>query len=345
MASRLASSSSGPATRHGAHSLFGSASQAGFGRLPAMVVGNTGMVDALLQRQAGLPAIEPIVAGEEPLSAHGRERERAQKRRRPAHVIDRAVAARGALGARGAPLPLPLVAAHGRSRIVRASPPSAAPAPPRPRSPWRRPGRDRAASDGRHPPAMSPRPCPSARAARGRRAPICANARGAASTARAAGDHAPAGYRARISARSPGALQPGSRQSSRMMATILMRAPLLHRIVHEVGIAAQPEIDRRRTLLGGPARRREQARARRYGGRSAGGRRSPRRRRRLDHSPSAAISATPRSSNRRARRAAAIGDAIAVVRRSPRPGCRAAARYRDARARPPAARFAGRRDG
>src|SRR5262245_44316826 len=40
VASRLATSSSAPEYRHGAHSLFGSASQNGFGRLPAMVVGN-----------------------------------------------------------------------------------------------------------------------------------------------------------------------------------------------------------------------------------------------------------------------------------------------------------------
>ncbi len=32
--------SSSPSSRHGAHSRFGAASQEGFGRLPAMVVGN-----------------------------------------------------------------------------------------------------------------------------------------------------------------------------------------------------------------------------------------------------------------------------------------------------------------
>ncbi len=40
VASRLAAESSAPCARHGAQSLFGSASQAGFGRLPAMVVSN-----------------------------------------------------------------------------------------------------------------------------------------------------------------------------------------------------------------------------------------------------------------------------------------------------------------
>ena len=40
VASRLASSSAAPFRRQGAHSLFGSASQAGLGRLPAMVVSN-----------------------------------------------------------------------------------------------------------------------------------------------------------------------------------------------------------------------------------------------------------------------------------------------------------------
>ena len=47
------------------------------------------------------------------------ERERAQKPCRPAQVIDRAIAARCALGARRASLPLLLIPAHGRSRIVR----------------------------------------------------------------------------------------------------------------------------------------------------------------------------------------------------------------------------------
>src|SRR5262249_25499257 len=48
VASSFAASSSAPESRHGAHSLFGSASQDGFGRLPATVVGN--MRNLLLER-------------------------------------------------------------------------------------------------------------------------------------------------------------------------------------------------------------------------------------------------------------------------------------------------------
>jgi len=40
VASRLPASSSAPANRHGAHNVFGSASQGGFGRLPAIEVAN-----------------------------------------------------------------------------------------------------------------------------------------------------------------------------------------------------------------------------------------------------------------------------------------------------------------
>jgi hypothetical protein len=41
VASRLASASVAPSSRHGAHSFRGSASQDGFGRLPAIVVSST----------------------------------------------------------------------------------------------------------------------------------------------------------------------------------------------------------------------------------------------------------------------------------------------------------------
>src|SRR5262252_5050304 len=114
---RLASASAAPAARQGGHNRWGSASQAGFGRLPAMVVAKRGMLEAILA-SGRPPAIEPIVAREQPLAADGGERERAQKRPRYPQLIDDPVAAGGALGARGAPAPLPFVAAHGAGGIV-----------------------------------------------------------------------------------------------------------------------------------------------------------------------------------------------------------------------------------
>ena len=54
VASRLPSSSAAPASRHAGQSLFGSASQPGFGRLPAMVVSNICVRRGVtLPRQAG----------------------------------------------------------------------------------------------------------------------------------------------------------------------------------------------------------------------------------------------------------------------------------------------------
>src|SRR5262245_15942118 len=117
VASRLASASAAPAARQGGHNRLGSASQAGFGRLPAMVVAKRGMLEAILA-SGRPPAIEPIVAREQPLAADGGERERAQKRPRSAQLIDDPVAAGGALGARRAPPSLPLVATHGAGGIV-----------------------------------------------------------------------------------------------------------------------------------------------------------------------------------------------------------------------------------
>src|SRR5919198_2475583 len=112
VASRLASSSAGPAARHGGHNLFGSASKAGLGKLPAIVVVNSGMLNVILA-SGGRPAIEPIVARKQPLAADGAEREGAQKRARSAQLVDEPVAAGRPLGARSARPPLPLVAAHG----------------------------------------------------------------------------------------------------------------------------------------------------------------------------------------------------------------------------------------
>src|SRR5256885_12006055 len=67
-----------------------------------------------------LPAIEPVVTGEEAPSAHGHERNGAQKSLRAAHMINGTIAPRGALDARGARRALPLVAAHGRGGVIRA---------------------------------------------------------------------------------------------------------------------------------------------------------------------------------------------------------------------------------
>src|SRR5499426_1120371 len=117
VASRLASASAAPVARQGGHNLLGSASQAGFGRLPAMVVAKSGMLETILA-SGRPPAIEPIVAREQPFAADGAERERAQKRPRSAQLIDYPVAAGGALGPRAARAPLPLVAAHGADGIV-----------------------------------------------------------------------------------------------------------------------------------------------------------------------------------------------------------------------------------
>src|SRR5262249_59807573 len=101
-----------PAARQGAHNRLGSASQAGFGRLPAMVVAKSGMLEAILA-SGRPPAIEPIVAREQPLAADGGERERAQKRPRYPQLIDDPGAAGRAVGARGAPAPPALRAGAG----------------------------------------------------------------------------------------------------------------------------------------------------------------------------------------------------------------------------------------
>src|SRR5262249_58741750 len=110
---------------------LGWASQAGFGRLPGMGVAKRGMLEAILA-SGRRPAIEPIVAREQPLAADGGERERAQKRPRSAQLIDDPVAAGGALGARRPPPPLPFAAAPGAAGAVAGRPPPRRRPPPRP---------------------------------------------------------------------------------------------------------------------------------------------------------------------------------------------------------------------
>src|ERR1700730_14575095 len=65
-----------------------------------------------------LPTIEPVVTGKDAPSAHGHERQRAQKSLGAAHMMDGTVAPRGALDARAARRSLPLVAAHGRGGVI-----------------------------------------------------------------------------------------------------------------------------------------------------------------------------------------------------------------------------------
>src|SRR5262249_57814103 len=72
---------------------------------------------------AGRPAIEPIVAREQPFAADGGERERAQKRARSAQLIDYPVAAGGAVGTRRAPAPAALLTGPGPRRAAPAGRP------------------------------------------------------------------------------------------------------------------------------------------------------------------------------------------------------------------------------
>ena len=322
----------------------GSASQAGFGRLPAMVVWNIRHGDCTCYASGCLPAIEPIVARSSRSPPMAAQRERAQKRRRPAEVIDRAVAAGGALDAGGAPLPLPLVAAHGARPDRPASRASVAPAPRRPRSPWRRPGRGTAASDGRHRRAASPAPGPSAQAARGRRAPISASAPARPGRARRRRPCSRGIAREELGAvagRAPAGLAPVVADDG----DDIDEAPLPYRIVHQMRVRPEPQMDCRRarnsavTASAGASARQavgvrsaapSDRRAARAGSTTARRRRSARCR-------------VPRRSARGA--APTIVTPLRVHGRSPRPACRAAARCRDARAPPPAARPAGRRDG
>src|SRR5215470_8823317 len=130
VASSLAASRSAPDSFHGAHSLFGSASQAGFGRLPATVVSNTrsSLTSCLvrcafsstlgIRSAADLKSINPIEALQQPLPTDRAHREIAQWRLEPAHLVELAVLARGVLRlghARHAPA---LVAPHCRRRVV-----------------------------------------------------------------------------------------------------------------------------------------------------------------------------------------------------------------------------------
>ena len=88
-----------PESFHGAHSLLGSASQAGFGRLPAIVVGNsvTPAPVAPALRRIVAPAIDPVVALADRRAAKPPHHEVAHRGVGAAILIDSAVLARGAL--------------------------------------------------------------------------------------------------------------------------------------------------------------------------------------------------------------------------------------------------------
>ena len=113
----LACASSSPCSRHCGHSLFGSASQDGFGRLPATVDGNI-IVGSLVETFGRPPTIEPVVAASSfspPIARIARLR---TQRLRAAQPIDAALPARGLLGARGAVPARAFVAAQRVGRIV-----------------------------------------------------------------------------------------------------------------------------------------------------------------------------------------------------------------------------------
>src|SRR5262249_47342216 len=120
VASSLPAASSAPVSRHGAHSLLGSASHDGFGRLPAMEVGNMRwLAPSAWPFSCRMPTIEPIVAREQPFAAKGAQHAVAGGAGKAAEVIDPPVAPGGTLGAGGARLAVLLVAAHSPGRIIR----------------------------------------------------------------------------------------------------------------------------------------------------------------------------------------------------------------------------------
>src|SRR5215470_10906583 len=118
VASRLATSRSAPAWRQGAHSVFGSASQNGFGRLPAIVVGNMyHLLDrAVPSRSPGVTSIEPIITPEQGLAAFLAQRPVSEERHWSLEVVKSSVPARCPLHAGGAAGALTLI---GTQRLVR----------------------------------------------------------------------------------------------------------------------------------------------------------------------------------------------------------------------------------
>src|SRR6185503_7270050 len=114
VASSLAAASSSPCSRHCGHSLFGSASQEGFGRLPATVEGNNILCG--LETLWRPPTIEPIVARAQLFSAHSSHRQIAHEGFRPRQPINARLATGGLLGAHR---PVPTRALIGAERVGR----------------------------------------------------------------------------------------------------------------------------------------------------------------------------------------------------------------------------------
>ena len=233
VASSLAVASSSPSSRHGAHSLFGTASQAGFGRLPAIVVGNSGSVAGIVRAQLSRqgrgrpPVVEPIVMAQQPPAAHRAHRGIAQHSGQAAQVIALAVACREPLH-----LASPRrAAARNRFATRRRHRPAcargSAPRRPHPRSPWRRLGRGTAASDGRRPRAAPRRLATSSIAAGDRRAPISARLRAREPAPAPAAPSARPETAATDRSRLAGSLQPGAFQLSVVMTTMLISSPAL----------------------------------------------------------------------------------------------------------------------
>ena len=158
-------------------------------------------------------------------------------------MIDPAVAAGRALHPRGAPPPRALVAPHGGGRIVGLRAPGCRPAPRHPRSPSPRPGRGTAASGGRRPRAASPGRRPSGRSGgRSYSAHFCQRSGTRQELARRLRPVPRREMREQFLARAVGApagLGPAVADDG---DDVDQRAAL-HRIVHEMRVAAEPELD------------------------------------------------------------------------------------------------------
>src|SRR5580692_6252568 len=123
VASRLPASRSSPASRHGAHSLLGSASQDGLGRLPAMLVSNIFFLFTFSFSAWALrgfaPPVDPVILREDTAPAKGGQRGVAHQGGGSTEMIDLVVAACRALHLRRARLALALVIAQRPGGIVR----------------------------------------------------------------------------------------------------------------------------------------------------------------------------------------------------------------------------------
>src|SRR3569623_1082958 len=132
-ASSLPCVRSAPSSRHFGHSLSGSASQDGLGRLPAMVVGKSMNPPCYYWRtissiarvprrgrrrrpSAPPPVIDPVVALEQPFAAEHAHHDIAHCGFRAGAAVDRALLSRGCLCACGAAAAKLLIGAKARFR-------------------------------------------------------------------------------------------------------------------------------------------------------------------------------------------------------------------------------------